>query len=174
MLLLGWVRVGMDSANFSSCLLLFSSSRVGILMLILSGCPSLLVSLTSLWSEVAPLIGPHLHWSVTSLSGMLRLYSSVGSLLDSQQLFCLLYLTRYQKQLVNSNSMGKYMPLNWTKYPVPSPTVAYVAALRYFLGMFLSPLQLIGMFFLKPLSALDATVRFNLMSQDNGSWLDSA
>ena len=43
--LLGLDRVGMCSASFSNCLSLFSSSRVGILMLILSGCPSLLLSL---------------------------------------------------------------------------------------------------------------------------------
>ena len=36
-LLLGLVRMGIDSANFSSCLLLFSSSLVGILISILSG-----------------------------------------------------------------------------------------------------------------------------------------
>ena len=36
-LLLGLMRVGMDSANFSSCLSLFSSSLVGILMSMLSG-----------------------------------------------------------------------------------------------------------------------------------------
>ena len=46
--LLGLDKAGICSANFSSCLLLFSSSRVGILISILSGCPSLLVSLGSL------------------------------------------------------------------------------------------------------------------------------
>ena len=42
--LLGLNKVGICSASFSNCLSLFSSSRVGILILILSGCPSLLVS----------------------------------------------------------------------------------------------------------------------------------
>ena len=42
--LLGLDSIGICSASFSSCLSLFSSSRVGILMSILSGCPSLLLS----------------------------------------------------------------------------------------------------------------------------------
>ena len=72
------------------------------------------------------------------------------------------------------NSMGKYMPLNFTKYLVSSPTVAYVASWRYFLGMLHSPLRLIGMPFLNAFSALDAVRRFDLMSQDDGLWLESA
>ena len=35
--LLGLVRMGIDSASFSSCLSLFASSSVGILMSMLSG-----------------------------------------------------------------------------------------------------------------------------------------
>ena len=42
--LLGLDRVGICSASFSSCLSVFSSSLVGILMSMLSGQPSLLVS----------------------------------------------------------------------------------------------------------------------------------
>ena len=65
----------MYSANFSSCFLVFSSSLVGILMSILSGCPSLLLSLLSLRSvSLSPSsMGPHSLQSVTSESGMLRL-----------------------------------------------------------------------------------------------------
>ena len=57
-LLLGQVRRGIDSASFSSCLSNFSSSLEGILISILSGCPLLLLSSTSLWSDFSPLIGP--------------------------------------------------------------------------------------------------------------------
>ena len=163
-LLLGQVRVGMDSASFSSCPSLFSSSLVGILMSMLSGGPSLLLSSMLLWLDSALSMGPHSLQSVTSESEMLSSYSSVGSLLDSQQLFCMLYLTRYQKQLAKSNSTGKYMPLKCTKYPVSPPTVVYVAALRYLFGIFQSPLQLRGKPFLNTFSALDTTSRFNLMS----------
>ena len=42
--LLGLERIGIFSASFSSCLSLFSSSSVGILISMLSGCASLLVS----------------------------------------------------------------------------------------------------------------------------------
>ena len=109
--LLNLVRMGINSASFSSCLSLFSSSSVGILMSMLSGWPMLLLSSMSLWSESLLLIGPHSLQSVTSESGMLRLYSLGGSLCDSQQLFWLLYLTKNQKQCVKSNSIGKYPPL---------------------------------------------------------------
>ena len=87
-LLLGLVRMETDSANFSSCLLLLSSSLGGILMLILSGCPSLLVSLRSLWSDVSPSKGPQSLWSATSCSSIWRLYSSVGSMIPNSFVFC--------------------------------------------------------------------------------------
>ena len=171
--LLGLVRVGMDSARFSSCLSFFTSSSVGILMSMLSGQPVLLLSLWSLWSESSLLIGPHSLQSVTSESGMLRLYSSGGSLCDSQQLFWLLYLTMNQKQFMKSNSTGKYVPLFYTKYPVSSPTFSKDVALTNFLGTLRSPLQLRGIPPLKTFSALDTVRRFDLMSQDNGLWLES-
>ena len=60
------------------------------------------------------------------------------------------------------------------KYPVLSPIVSKDAALTNFLGTLHSPLQLMGMLALKTFSALDIVGRFNLMSQDNGSWLDLA
>ena len=78
-----------------------------------------------------------------------------------------------QKQYVNSNSKGMHMPLWYTKYPVSSTSVTYNAALRYFLGVLHSPLLLSGRPFLNTFSALDAVTRFDLMSQDNGLWLDS-
>ena len=71
--LLGLVKMGMDSANFSSCLSLLSSSLVGILMSMLSSQPSLLLSSISLWSESSLSMGPHLLQLVTSESGMSRL-----------------------------------------------------------------------------------------------------
>ena len=49
----------------------------------------------------------------------------------------------------------------------------YVADLRYFLGTLCSPLRFNGIPALKTFSALDATVRFYLMSRNNGSWLGS-
>ena len=118
-------------------------------------------------------MGPHLLQSVTSELGMSRLYSSVGSLEDSQQLFWLLYLTMYQKQCVKSNSTGKYKPLQYMKYPVLSPTVLYDAALRHFFGMLRFPLRLSGCPSLNTFSALDAVMRFDLMSRGNSLWLDS-
>ena len=173
-LLLGWVRRGIDSANCTSCLSILSSSFEGILMSILSGCPSLLLSSMSLWSDLSPLMGPHSLRSMIWYSRMSRLYSPVGSLLDSQQLFCVLYLTRYQKPWVKLNSIGKYVPFSFMKYPVLSPTVAYTVSWRYLLGTLHSPLQLSGSPFLNTFSALDAFGRFDLMSQDDSLWLDLA
>ena len=57
-LLVGQVRSGIDSASFSSCLSDFSSSLEGILISMLSGCPSLLLSSMSLWLDFSPLMGP--------------------------------------------------------------------------------------------------------------------
>ena len=170
--LLGLEWVGMDSANFSSCCSLFSSSLEGILMSMLSGWPSLLTSSTLLWSESSLLVGPHSLWPVTLESSMSRLYSLVGSLWDAQQLLWLLYLTMYQKQCVKSNYMGIHWPLWYTKYPVLSPSVTYNMALRYFLKTLHSLRLLSGKPALNTASALDAIMRFNLVSWDNGLWLD--
>ena len=171
-LLLGLVRVGMDSANCSSCLSLFSSSLVEILMSMLSGWFVLLQSLLSLSLELLLSIGLHLFQLVTLWSGMSRLYSSVGSLYDVQQLLWLWNLTINQKHCVKSNSMGVHEPLQYIKYPISSPLVTYNAALRYFLGTLHSPLLLSGNPSLNTFSALDTVGMFDLMSQDNGSWLD--
>ena len=59
------------------------------------------------------------------------------------------------------------------KYPCSSPSGVYVASLRYFLGTLRSPLWFNGIPALKTFSALDAVLRFDLMSQNNGSWLGS-
>ena len=118
-------------------------------------------------------IGPHSLQSVTSESGMSSPYVGGGSLCDTQQLLWLSYLTVYQKQWVKSNSTGKNELLWYTKYPCSSPSGMYVANLRYFLGTLCSPLQFNGIPALKTFSALDATVRFDLMSRYNRSWLDS-
>ena len=71
--LLDLERVGINSANVSSCLLLFSSSLVGILISMLSG-GALLLLLPCSSSELSlPLLmGPHSLQSVTSESGMWR------------------------------------------------------------------------------------------------------
>ena len=119
-------------------------------------------------------MGPHSLRSVTSESGISRPYSGGGSLWDAQQLLWLSYLTVYQKQWVKSNSTGMNESLWYTKYPCLSPSGVNNAALRYFFGTLHSPLQSNGIPVLKTFSALDATVRFNLMSRYNGSWLDSA
>ena len=71
-------RVGINSANFPSCFSLFSSASVGTLISMLSGFFSLFVSSSSL--SLPSSIGPQVLGSVTSLSGMLRQKSSVGSL----------------------------------------------------------------------------------------------
>ena len=70
--LLGLERVGIDSANFPSCFLLFSSSLVETFMSMLSGLPLLLVSSSWCLSECPSSMGPHSLQSVTSESGMLR------------------------------------------------------------------------------------------------------
>ena len=146
------------------------------LMSMLSGWPVLLASSSSpSLSELSlpSLMGPHSLRSVTSESGISRLYSSGGSLWDAQQLLWLLYLMMYQKQWVKSNSTGINELLWYTKYPCLSPSGVYIAALRYFLGMLRSLLQFNGIPVLKTSSALDTIRRFNLMSQNNGSWLGS-
>ena len=79
----------------------------------------------------------------------------------------------YQKQWVKSNSTGVNAPLWYMKYPCSSPSGVYVATLRYLLGTLRSPLRISGIPALKTFSALDATVRFDLMSRYNGPWLDS-
>ena len=117
-------------------------------------------------------IGPHSLRSVTSESGISSPYADGGSLCDTQQLLWLSYLTIYQKQWVKSNSTGKNELLWYTKYPCSSPLGVYVASLRYFLGTLRSPLQFNGIPALKTFSALDATMRFDLMSRYNRSWLD--
>ena len=71
-------RVGIDSASFPSCFSLLSSASVGILMSILSGLFSLFAS-SSLLSFPSSM-GPQVLGSVTSLSGISRQKSSVGSL----------------------------------------------------------------------------------------------
>ena len=75
-----WVleRVGINSANFPNCFSLFSSASVGTLMSMLSGLFSLFASSLSLSFPLS--IGPQVLGSVTSLSGMSRQKSSVGSL----------------------------------------------------------------------------------------------
>ena len=76
--LLGLDRMGNCSANFSSCLSVLSSSLVGILMSMLSGCPLLLASSSS---ELFPLsMGPHSLQLVTSESGISRPSSGLGIL----------------------------------------------------------------------------------------------
>ena len=72
--------MGKCSANFSSCLSVFSSSLVGILMSILSGGASLLASSSSSELSLPLSRGPHSLQSVTSESGMSRPYSGLGSL----------------------------------------------------------------------------------------------
>ena len=106
----------------------------------LSGCVSLLVSSWSLWSEssLPSSMGPHSLRSVTSESKISRPYSGLGSLWVNQQLCWSLYLTIYQKQCVKSNSTGMNNLLWYTKYPCSSPAGVYTAALRYFLGMFVT------------------------------------
>ena len=104
---------------------------------------------------------------------MSRLYSGLGSLWDTQQLFWLSYLTIYQKQCVKSNLTAIKEPLWYTKYPCSSPSGVNSAVLRYFLGTLRSPLQFNGSSALKTFSALDAISMFDLMSRNNGSWLDS-
>ena len=71
-------RVGIDSASFPNCFSLFSSSLVETLMSILSGLFSLFMSSSSL--SFLSSMGPQVLGSVTSLSGMSRQKSSVGSL----------------------------------------------------------------------------------------------
>ena len=67
--LLGLDKTGNCSANFSNCLSVFSSSCMGILISILSGCASLLVLSSSELSR--PLsMGPHSLQSTTLESGM--------------------------------------------------------------------------------------------------------
>ena len=117
-------------------------------------------------------IGPHSLRSVTSESGISRPYSGLGSSRDTQQLLWLSYLTIFQKQWVKSNSTGRNESLWYTKYPCSSPSGIYIAALRYFSGTLCSPLWFNSIPVLKTFSALDAVVRFDLMSRYNGSWLD--
>ena len=69
--------IGIDSASFPSCFLLLSSASVGTLMSILSGLFSLLASSSS--ESFPSSMGPQVLGSVTSLSGMSRQKSSVGS-----------------------------------------------------------------------------------------------
>ena len=71
-------RVGINSASFPNCFSLFSSALVGILISMLSGFFSLLVSSSSLSFQSS--VGPQVLGSVTSLSGISRQKSSVGSL----------------------------------------------------------------------------------------------
>ena len=63
-------------------------------------------------------------------------------------------------------------PLWYTKYPCSSPSGVNSAVLRYFLGTLCSPLRFNGIPPLKTFSALNAVGRFDLMSRNNGSWLD--
>ena len=122
-------------------------------------------SSSSLSESLLPLLmGPHSLRSVTSESGIFRQYSGGGSLWDTQQLLWLSYLTVYQKQWVKSNSTGMNEMLWYTKYPYLSPSGVYIAVLRYFLGTLRSPLRFNGISALNTVSALDAVLRFDLMS----------
>ena len=71
-------RVGINSASFPNLFSLFSSSSVGTLISMLSGFFSLFSSSSSL--SFPSSIGPQVLGSVTSLSGISRQKSSVGSL----------------------------------------------------------------------------------------------
>ena len=71
-------RVGINSASFPNCFSLFSSASVGTLMSILSGLFLLFASSSSL--SFPSSMGPQVLGSVTSLSGISRQKSSVGSL----------------------------------------------------------------------------------------------
>ena len=78
-LLLVLERVGIDSASFPNCFSLSSSSSlVETLISILSSFLVLFASSSSL--SFLSSIGPPVLWSVTSLSGISRQKSSVGSL----------------------------------------------------------------------------------------------
>ena len=71
-------KVGIDSASFPSRFSLFSSTSVGTLMSILSGYFLLFASSSSL--SFLSSMGPQVLGLVTSLSGISRQKSSVGSL----------------------------------------------------------------------------------------------